>query len=104
MDNSYLRVSQEPKAFQFELQSLTYSQARGIYKLYYFQNGHPRTIPRLFNEDKNGILYIGMTEIPLVKRVSDLQKALFDNSNADESGPVSSGHTQMGRKYYRIRR
>lgn len=104
MDDSYLKVDQEPKAFQSKLESFSNSQEKGIYKLYYFENGQPRTIPRLFNEDKNGILYIGMTEIPLVKRVSDLQKALFANSNPDESGPVFSGHTQMGRKYYRIRR
>lgn len=103
MDYPYLRVNQEPKSFQLELQSITDNQRKGIYKLYYFENGHPRIIPRLFNNDKNGILYIGMTEVPLVKRVSNLQKALFVNSIGDESGPVSSGHTQMGRKYYRIR-
>lgn len=103
MDSPYLRVNQEPKFFQSELQRIKDSQRIGIYKLYYFENGHPRIIPRLFNNDKNGILYIGMTEVPLVKRVSNLQKALFDNSNEDASGPVYSGHTQMGRKYYRIR-
>ena len=104
MDNLYLKVNQEPNAFQSKLKSLTRSAEKGIYQLYYFENGLPRAIQRLFSEDKNGVLYIGMTEGPLFDRVSNLQKALVANWKTDAGKPASSGHTQMGKKYYRIRK
>jgi hypothetical protein len=72
--------------------------------LYYFEDGKPRTIQRLFAEDTDGILYIGMTEGPLFRRVRNLQQAFVANSKKDEISPVSSGHAQMGKKYYRIRK
>ncbi len=103
MNNIYLKVNQEPKEFQERLKSFPRSIEKGIYQLYYFENGLPRAIQRLFSEDKNGILYIGMTEGPLVERVCNLQKALIANCIADARKPSSSGHTQMGKKYYRIR-
>ncbi|WP_289060354.1 hypothetical protein [uncultured Zobellia sp.] len=103
MQKTYLKVNQEPKTLQRALASLSGSDGPGIYKLYYFENGQPRKIQRLFGEDINGLLYVGMTEGTLINRVRDLQKALLSNSEKDMLGPASSGHTQMGKKYYRIR-
>lgn len=45
-----------------------------------------------------------MTEGSLFDRVANLQKALVFNSKTDLGKPASSGHTQMGKKYYRIRK
>jgi hypothetical protein len=104
MENLYLQVNQEPKAFQSILEKLPQSDGGGIYKLYYFKDDKPRVVQRLFAEDTAGILYIGMTEGPLNKRVKDLQIALIKNSNHDLDEPESSGHTQMGLKFFRIRR
>ena len=44
-----------------------------------------------------------MTEGDLFTRVANLQKALVINSQKDIEAPKSSGHTQMGKKYFRIR-
>lgn len=104
MGNTYLKVNQESKRFQLELKLLPESSSKGIYKLYYFENGRPRTIKRLFSEDSSGIIYIGMTEGPLSYRVGNLQKALVANWETENGKPASSGHTQMGKKYYRIRK
>ena len=104
MTSNYLKVNKDSKSFLSNLKSLSQSDSSGIYKLYYFAEGKPKTIQRLFAEDTDGLLYIGMTEGPLHIRVGNLQKALYDNSKKDELGPASSGHTQMGKKYYRIRR
>ena len=104
MDNCYLKVKQEPKTFQLELKSFPGSANKGIYKLYYFENEKPRTIYRLFSRDEKGVLYIGMTEGALLKRVGDLQQALIANSKKDDLEPAYSGHTQIGKKYYRIRK
>lgn len=103
MQSNYLKVNQELKSFQKALASLSGSDGPGIYRLYYFENGQPRKIQRLFGEDSNGLLYVGMTQGALLKRVGDLQKALMSNSEKDKLGPASSGHIQMGKKYYRIR-
>ena len=97
MDNFYLKVNQEPKTFQLRLKSLHGSYVMGIYRLYYFEDGKPKTIQRLFSEDESGVIYIGMTEGTLFDRVSNLQKALVFNSKSDLEKPASSGHTQMGK-------
>ncbi|PHQ59930.1 MAG: hypothetical protein COC08_08010 [Maribacter sp.] len=34
----------------------------------------------------------------------ELQRALLSNWKAKNDGPASSGHTQIGEKYYRIRK
>ncbi|MFT6841923.1 MAG: hypothetical protein ACJASR_000686 [Psychroserpens sp.] len=73
MNNFYLKVNQEPKMFQEKLKTLPQSAHKGIYKLYYFEDGKPRTICRLFSKDNTGVLYIGMTEGALLKRVGNLQ-------------------------------
>tara|TARA_R110000744_G_scaffold355045_1_gene461497 strand:+ start:547 stop:1020 length:474 start_codon:yes stop_codon:yes gene_type:complete len=104
MTNLYLKVNQDFKTFQSELKLLLQSDEMGIYKLYYFEDDKPRMIHRLFCKDETGVLYIGMTEGTLLDRVGNLQKALIINSKAELSKPTSSGHTQMGRKYYRIRK
>jgi hypothetical protein len=104
MNNFYLKVNQEPKMFQEKLKTLPQSAHKGIYKLYYFEDGKPRTICRLFSKDNTGVLYIGMTEGALLKRVGNLQQALIVNAKKDNLEPASSGHTQMGKKYYRIRK
>ncbi|PIB27875.1 hypothetical protein [Maribacter sp. 4G9] len=104
MGSIYLKVNQASDKFKKDLSSLSDSSSKGIYKMYYFENGHARSIKRLFSEDPRGILYIGMTEGPLLERVSNLQKALVDNWQTKEGKPASSGHTQMGKKYYRIRK
>ncbi len=104
MKKNYLKVNQDSKSFLIHLKSLSQSDNSGIYKLYYFEDGKPRTIQRLFAEDSDGILYIGMTEGLLLLRVGNLHKALVANSNIDEIKPASSGHTQIGKKYYRIRK
>lgn len=104
MNKFYLKVNQEPKVFQDKLKTLPQSALKGIYKLYYFEDGKPKTIQRLFSEDESGVIYVGMTEGTLFDRVSNLQKALVFNSKADLGKPASSGHTQMGKKYYRIRK
>ena len=103
MNNFYLKVNQEPKTFQSELKSIPQSEEKGIYTLYYFEAGKPRIIHRLFSKDETGVLYIGMTEGPLFDRVCNLQKALVANWKTDAGKPASSGHTQMGKKYYRLR-
>ncbi len=104
MGNSYLKVNQEPTKFQTELKLLPESSGKGIYKLYYFRNGQPRTIKRFFSEDPSGLIYIGMTVGPLSHRVANLQRALVSNWRTEEGKPASSGHAQMGQKYYRIRK
>ena len=104
MNNFYLKVNQEPKVFKEKLEALPQSANIGIYKLYYFKDGEPKTIYRLFSKDDTGVLYIGMTEESLFDRVANLQKALVFNSKTDFGKPASSGHTQMGKKYYRIRK
>lgn len=104
MKNIYLKANQDTKKFQRELNELPESSESGIYKLFYFRDGQPRTIPRLFSEDTHGILYIGRTEGSLKTRVSNLQKALLANWLSNEGKPASSGHPQIGKKYYRIRK
>ena len=104
MKKNYLKVNQDSESFLVHLKALSQSDNSGIYKLYFFEDGKPRTIQRLFAEDTDGILYIGMTEGPLLRRVVNLQQALVTNSKKDQIKPASSGHTQMGKKYYRIRK
>lgn len=48
MNNFYLKVNQEPKVFQEKLETLPQSANKGIYKLYYFEDGEPKTIYRFF--------------------------------------------------------
>lgn len=104
MGKDYLKVNQEYSVFLECLRQFPQHDSKGVYKLYYHENGKPKTIKRLFSEDDSGLLYIGMTEGPLIDRVGNLQKALVSNWNAKENGPASSGHTQMGKRYYRIRK
>tara|TARA_R110002051_G_scaffold218896_1_gene282749 strand:+ start:10728 stop:11201 length:474 start_codon:yes stop_codon:yes gene_type:complete len=104
MENLYLKVNQEPKTFQLRLKSLPESDEMGIYRLYYFEDGKPKEIQRFVSKDQQGVLYIGMTDGPLLHRVGNLQKALVGNSKPALEKPASSGHTQMGKKYYRIRK
>lgn len=104
MDDSYLNVNQSSEKFQKELKEVIGSSEKGIYKLYYFDNGDPRTIQRLFSKDIKGVLYVGMTNDSLMNRVGELQRALLSNWEAKNDGPASSGHTQIGKKYYRIRK
>lgn len=104
MNNLYFKVNQDSKTFQSELKLLLQSNDIGIYKLHYFEDGKPRIIHRLLSKDETGVLYIGMTEGPLFDRVCNLQKALVSNWKTDAGKPASSGHTQMGKKYYRIRK
>lgn len=104
MGVSHLKVNQEFKNFQEKLNKLPGSSKGGIYRLYLYKNGSPHTIQRLFSEDYKGVLYIGMTEGALLKRVCDLQKSLVSNSKLELECPTSSGHTQIGNKYYRIRK
>lgn len=105
MSLHYFRVNQNPKDFKEELKAFGFHDKIGVYKLYYFKNSSPRSINRLIGKDTKGILYIGMTEVPFLTRVCNLQHALFGNSHkeAGNDGPSNSGHTQMGKKYYRIR-
>lgn len=86
------------------LQNSRLSSEKGVYQLHWLENGKPKTINRLCGQDKEGILYIGMTEGKLMKRVSDLQQALKSNSIISLDSPASSGHAQMGMKYFRIRK
>lgn len=104
MKKNYLKVNQEYSVFLKSLRQFPQCDRKGVYKLFYQENGKPKTIKRLFSEDASGLLYIGMTEGPLIERVGNLQKALVSNWNAKEDGPASSGHTQMGKRYYRIRK
>lgn len=99
-----IKVDQEPKDFERLLKEKSESAKSGIYQLQWFENGLPRTLTRLCGNDKNGIIYIGMTENSLLKRVCNLQKALLTNSKLSDTEPSTSGHTQMGFKYFRIRR
>jgi len=103
-NDDFLKVNQEPTQFKLLLKSLSQSSRGGIYVLHCFENEKPRTIHRLFGHDTKGILYIGMTEGSLVNRVGALQQSLVDNANTDEKEPAHSGHTQMGKKYFRIRK
>ncbi|MAO15912.1 hypothetical protein [Flagellimonas oceanensis] len=98
-----LKVNQDINAFKSALHSIVESKKPGIYFLCYYTNGKPRAIQRLHGSDKNGVLYIGMTEGALFDRVSNLQHALLANSKLEMQKPASSGHTQMGLKYFRIR-
>lgn len=100
----YIKVNQSIVSFQNQLNKQPNILDCGIYKLFYFSDGKPKTIPRLYSEDITGTLYIRMTNGPLKIRVSNLQKALLLNSNAEKLKPVNSGHSQMGRKYFRIRK
>lgn len=102
--HSYFKINQDPKDFYEFLKNWPSSPDKGIYQLYWLENKGPKTINRLYGQDKEGILYIGMTEGKLLKRVSDLQQALKSNSDKALVSPTSSGHTQMGMKYYRIRK
>lgn len=104
MENSYLKVNQEHSTFLQNLRKFPNYDSKGLYKLFYWKNGKPKTIKRFFSEDNSGLLYIGMTEGPLIERIGNLQKALASNWYAGEIGPVSSGHTQIGKRYYRIRK
>lgn len=99
MEITYLKVNQDFKKFQEQLKKSTGSSKGGIYRLYLFKNGNPSIIKRLFSQDSKGVLYIGMTEGTLLKRVCDLQKALVSNSNNEQDSPVSSGHAKQVKNF-----
>lgn len=77
----------------------------GVYTLHIIENnGKPKLINRLINSDKNGILYIGMTEGSLMDRVFNLKNAIEINSKIALEKPKESKHMQVGMKFYRIRK
>jgi hypothetical protein len=103
MISPYLKINQDEKDFKISLKSHSNCKNPGIYYLFYIKEGLPHHIHRLNGIDKSGILYIGMTEGDLFTRVANLQKALVVNSKKDNKAPKSTGHTQMGKKFFRIR-
>jgi len=102
--DSYFGVHQDPIEFHALLKDSPLSSQKGVYYLYWFRNGKPRALQRLCGIDKEGVLYIGMTDGPLLKRVCNLQQALISNADFSLESPCKSRHTQMGMKYYRIRK
>ena len=74
----------------------------GCYALILFQNGEPKSISRLCNNDENGILYIGKAD-RLLKRVTSLQQSVKFNSDKSQKEPIEKGHNSLSRKFFRIR-
>jgi len=81
-----------------------FKEANGTYILHWYKGDKPRGISRLLGNDCEGILYIGETTGPLYDRVSLLETAIRNNSKEGQPKPAESGHAQIGKKFYRIRR
>ncbi|NAS10603.1 hypothetical protein [Poritiphilus flavus] len=101
----YIPIDQDKIEFKKEVK-LKYPDCyeKGVYELYYFDGSNPRTISRLFGADDKGILYIGCTKKALLKRVSDLQKTIMENSKSEQKRPVVKGYKTLNKKFFRIRK
>ncbi|MEM1258183.1 MAG: hypothetical protein AAGH81_06625 [Bacteroidota bacterium] len=76
--------------------------SKGCYALLWYKKGKPRSIPRLKEKDKSGILYIGKAD-KIKSRVGSLQKTILNNSSSILKEPIIQGHQTLSKKFFRIR-